>query len=127
VLDDLAEARDEPSVEQDINRLGEMRNGARLGERLANEQPARARLDRDMHLLAGKAPNPQDECPTRSTGHSRKLVRASSTHDRSEHRGARPLGSLLATEISHAWEAGTRVRAATRTVSRHARGLVAHW
>jgi hypothetical protein len=41
-----------------LDRLGEMRNGARLGERLANEQPARARLDRDMHLLAGKAPNP---------------------------------------------------------------------
>jgi hypothetical protein len=41
-----------------LDRLGEMRNGARLGERLANEQPARARLDPDMNFLAGKAPNP---------------------------------------------------------------------
>jgi hypothetical protein len=37
--------------------LGEMRH-TRLGERLADEQPARARLNRNVNLLATKAPNP---------------------------------------------------------------------
>jgi hypothetical protein len=31
-----------------------MRRGARLQQRLTDKQPARARLDRDMHLLAGE-------------------------------------------------------------------------
>jgi len=35
-----------------------MRNGARLGQRLAHEQPARARLDRDMDLPTREAPGP---------------------------------------------------------------------
>ncbi len=35
-----------------------MRNGAGLFQRLANKQPARARFNGDMDLLAGEAPNP---------------------------------------------------------------------
>jgi hypothetical protein len=35
-----------------------MRNGARLAQRLAHEQPPGAGLDRDMHLLASEPPRP---------------------------------------------------------------------
>ena len=42
-----------------LDQLGEMRDGARLHQRLAHEQPARARLDRDVDLLACEPPRPR--------------------------------------------------------------------
>jgi hypothetical protein len=39
-----------------LDRLGEMHNSARLRERLANEQPARARLHGNMYLSPAKRP-----------------------------------------------------------------------
>jgi hypothetical protein len=41
-----------------LNRLGEMWGDAHLDQRLTDEQPARARLDRDMHLLPGEPARP---------------------------------------------------------------------
>jgi hypothetical protein len=41
-----------------FGRLGEMRRGARVAQRLADEQPARAGLDRDVDFLAGETPDP---------------------------------------------------------------------
>jgi hypothetical protein len=41
-----------------LHRLGEMRNRAGGRERVAHEQPARARLDCDIDLLAGEATRP---------------------------------------------------------------------
>jgi hypothetical protein len=35
-----------------------MRRGARVAQRLADEQPARAGLDRDVDFLAGETPDP---------------------------------------------------------------------
>jgi hypothetical protein len=41
-----------------FGRLGEMRRGARLAQRLADEQPARAGPNCDVEFLAGEAPDP---------------------------------------------------------------------
>jgi hypothetical protein len=42
-----------------LDRLGQMRNDARLDQRLADKQPARARLDRNVDFLAGELPGPR--------------------------------------------------------------------
>ena len=41
-----------------LGRLGKVRYGARLTQRLGNEQPAGAGLDRDVDPLASEAPDP---------------------------------------------------------------------
>jgi hypothetical protein len=41
-----------------LHRLGQMRHRARRHQRIADEQPARARLHRNMHLTAAKAFRP---------------------------------------------------------------------